>query len=88
MVRGTCAAVSLQALRWEDVEFLDGVIHVRRGWTPWKGEIAPKSRTGIRRVPMPSILRECLEALYARRLAMGFVFRTRMGVPFDPRRVA
>jgi integrase len=77
----------LQALRWEDVEFLDGVIHVRRGWDAVEGEIAPKSRTGIRRVPMPSILRECLEALYARSPGNGLVFGND-GSPFDPRRVA
>jgi len=77
----------LRGLRWDDVEFLDGVIHVRRGWDDVEGEIAPKSRAAIRKVPMPTILREHLEPLYARAhdpvLAFG-----KDGQPFDPRRVA
>jgi integrase len=36
----------LQALRWEDVDLATGVIHVRRGWDPVEGEIAPKSAKG------------------------------------------
>jgi integrase len=72
----------LRGLRWDDVEFLDGVIHVRRGWDDVEGEIAPKSRAAIRRVPMPTILRGHLEALYARAhdpvLAFG-----KDGQPFD-----
>lgn len=57
-------AGELRALRWEDVSFLEGVIHVRRGWDLVEGEITPKSRTGVRKVPMPSVLRGYLEALY------------------------
>ena len=76
----------LRALRWEDVEFLDGVIHVRRGWDAIEGEIAPKSRTGVRKVPMPSTLREHLEGLFARGAGDGLVFG-KTGRPFDPRRV-
>jgi integrase len=76
----------LRALRWEDVSFLDGVIHVRRGWDAIEGEIAPKSRTGVRKVPMPSTLREHLEGLFARGAGDGLVFG-KTGRPFDPRRV-
>jgi integrase len=76
----------LQALRWEDVELLDGVIDVRRGWDQVEGEIAPKSRTGVRKVPLPSVLRDQLEALYARN-GDGLVFGNGAR-PFDPRRVA
>ena len=60
-------AGELRALRWDDVQFLEGVIHVQRGWDDVEGEIAPKSRTGVRKVPMPTILRGHLEDLYARR---------------------
>ncbi len=76
----------LQALRWEDVSFLDGIIHVRRGWDQVEGEIAPKSRTGVRKVPMPAVLREHLEALYRRSDGGEPVFGAG-GRPFDPRRV-
>jgi integrase len=43
----------LMALRWPDLDLAGGVIHVRRSWDPQAGEIAPKSRAGIRRVPIP-----------------------------------
>jgi hypothetical protein len=42
----------------------------RRGWDAIEGEIAPKSRTGVRKVPMPSTLREHLEGC-GRRLNTG-----------------
>lgn len=50
----------LAALRWEDVNLADGVIHVRRGWDHVEGEIEPKSRQGKRKVPVPVILRDYL----------------------------
>jgi integrase len=76
----------LRALRWEDVEFLDGLINVRRGWDAIEGEITPKSRTGVRKVPMPTGLSGHLEALYKRLGGDGLVFG--QDKPFDPRRVA
>jgi integrase len=76
----------LQALHWEDVSFLDGVIHVRRGWDQVEGEIAPKSRTGVRTVPIPMVLRQRLEVLYRRSGGGEPVFGAG-GRPFDPRRV-
>ena len=76
----------LRALRWEDVEFLDGLINVRRGWDAIEGEITPKSRTGVRKVPMPTVLSGHLEALYGRSDGDGLVFG--QDKPFDPRRVA
>ncbi len=50
----------LWALRWEDVDFEAGVIHVRRSWDVHAGEIEPKSGAGIRRVPIASVLRSFL----------------------------
>jgi integrase len=50
----------LTALRWEDVNLADGVIHVRRGWDAQEGEISPKSKQGRRRVPIPAALRDHL----------------------------
>jgi integrase len=61
-------AGELTALRWEDVNLADGVIHVRRGWDAKEGEISPQSKQGRRRVPIPAALRD---HLLERKLATG-----------------
>jgi integrase len=53
---------------WADVDLAGGVLHVRYGWDPVEGEISPKSRNGVRRVPIPAALRE---HLIERKLATG-----------------
>jgi integrase len=50
----------LIALRWDDVDLATGVIQVQHGWDHVEGEIAPKSRHGIRAVPIPAVLRDYL----------------------------
>jgi integrase len=50
----------LYALRLDDVDLAAGVIHVRRGWDAVEGEIAPKSKQGRRKVPVPALLRDSL----------------------------
>ena len=50
----------LQALRVEDVDLATGVIHVRRGWDRVEGEIALKSESGRRTVPVVGVLRDLL----------------------------
>jgi integrase len=50
----------LTALRWDDVDLAQGVIHVKRGWDHLEGEIEPKSREGRRKVPVPAPLRDVL----------------------------
>jgi integrase len=50
----------LWALRWEDIDFEAGVIHVTRAWNVHEGEIEPKSGAGIRKVPIASVLRTSL----------------------------
>jgi integrase len=50
----------LIALRWDDVDFPTSVIQVKRGWDHVEGAIAPKSRQGIRAVPIPAVLRDYL----------------------------
>ncbi|MEJ7891405.1 MAG: tyrosine-type recombinase/integrase [Solirubrobacteraceae bacterium] len=50
----------LQALRWSDVDLARGVIHVTRSWDRGAGLVEPKSRAGIRIVPIASVLREQL----------------------------
>jgi integrase len=53
----------LMALRWEDVDLLDGVIRVEHSWNPeTSSETEPKSVAGSRRVPIPPVLHEHLSA--------------------------
>ena len=75
----------LRALRWEDVDFDGGVIRVRRSWDQYEGEIDPKSRAGVRDVPIPLALRAHLER--TRVLAGrsdGLVFGRSATRPFEP----
>jgi integrase len=66
----------LLALRWEDVDFVAGLIRVERSYDPATGATtAPKSRAGIRKVPIASVLREHLIAYKLRSgRSAGLVF--------------
>ena len=75
----------LVALDWECVDFEAGTISVCRSWDRVSGFVAPKSRSGRRRVPIPDALRA---ELRAQRLAQGgggegFVFSARGERPID-----
>lgn len=82
----------LRALRCEDVDEAEGVIHVRRSWDPNVGEIAPKSDAGTRDVPILALLKPYLEAQRAQclwsnvpgALLLGKTERT----PFGPKAFA
>ena len=51
----------LMALRWHDVDFTQGIVNVVRAWDPKDREmVAPKSKAGTRRVPIPAALRAFL----------------------------
>jgi integrase len=50
----------LRALRVEDIDLARGVIHVNRGWDDKEGEIALKTRSGRRKVPIALVLRDFL----------------------------
>ncbi len=50
-------------LRPEDIDLATGVIRVRRGWDMLDGEVEPKSRKGKRKVPIPALLRDHLDAV-------------------------
>jgi integrase len=54
-------AGEIQALRWSDVDFDRGVIHVRRSWDRKAGPIAPKSKAGVRKVPMATPVRIAIQ---------------------------
>ena len=52
----------LQALGWDCVDLDDGILSVERSWDRVAGFVSPKSRSGERRVPIPTLLRhELLE---------------------------
>jgi integrase len=66
----------LRALRAENVDFDLGCIHVEHGWDPYTGEILPKSKAGVRPVPLVSLLRAELKAHLERtgRTGRDFLF--------------
>jgi integrase len=47
----------LRALSWDDIDLDKNLIHVNKAWDPVAGMIEPKSRSGIRRVPLSNKLR-------------------------------
>lgn len=71
----------LQALRWEDVDFARGVIHVRRSWDRHDGLVEPKSSAGIRTVPFAAALRDEPEGHAGKPHA--FAFGRSADVPFS-----
>jgi integrase len=75
----------LRALRHDDVDLAAGVIRVRRSWDQRAGEIAPKSRAGVRDVPIPTALRSHLAAhRLAAATEAGLVFGRSPSNPFNP----
>jgi integrase len=71
----------LMALRWDDVDFAAGLIRVERAYDPKAREfVTPKSRAGVRRVPIPTALKRHLLAI---RRPSGLVFGD--AEPFDYR---
>jgi integrase len=64
----------LAALHAADVDLATGVLRVERGWDQVVGEIAPKSRQGRRKVPIPAVLRDRLDEFLLDAPATGRVF--------------
>jgi integrase len=71
----------IRGLRWHDVDFAHGVVHVEQGWDDKAGPIEPKSRAGRRRVPLAKPLRSYLAAHRLRGQAndKGLLFADRRG---------
>ena len=67
-------------LKWEDIDFNSGMIHVRRGVT-FKGNqpvvSTPKTEAGIRTIPLNPLLAEYLHP----RKAKGYVIEDEKGLP-------
>jgi integrase len=79
----------LQALQWDDIDLNGDLVHVRRNWDRQAGFVAPKSRSGDRRVPItPTLRRELLNhRLHQGRGGRGFAFPNKRGSkPFIPAR--
>src|SRR5215207_663093 len=75
----------LRALRWQDIDLAEGLIRVERGWDDREGAIELKSRSGRRRVPIASDLRDYLIAHKLRSgRSDGLAFSQDGTTPFDP----
>jgi len=74
----------LRGLRVEDVDLAAGLIHVRRGWDDIEGEIAPKTSHGRRKVPIPAVLRDHLDAHALPDDPRALIFGEEGGAPFRP----
>jgi integrase len=78
----------LQALEYDRENGLDlagGWIHVRCGWDPRNGRIRPKSKAGIRDVPIAGVLRDYLDEHKARtERERGLVYGRTETRPFNP----
>jgi integrase len=79
----------LRALDWKAIDLAAGTISVERSYDPKAGFVEPKSRAGVRRVPVASVLRELL---ITHKLTSGtrggLTFGRAEGRPFEPRTVA
>lgn len=64
----------LMGLHREEVDLATGVIRVERGWDECEGEVAPKSRQGRRKVPIPAVLRGRLDDYLLDAPASGRIF--------------
>lgn len=71
----------IMALSWDDIDFAGQQIHVRHNLTPADLLKGPKTRSGIRTVPMAKMVSAALEAWrpHVVREARGLIFRTRTG---------
>lgn len=77
----------LQALRASDIDLGRSEIAVQRSWDQYEGPIAPKSKAGIRTVPILAVLRDHLDA---RAFGAGpdLVFGQGQDDPFAPKAIA
>jgi integrase len=72
----------LLALTWEHID--GSAIRVARSWDLRHGFVEPKSKAGIRRVPLPATLQRLLLEHRRQTWAEGFVFGRTADRPFQP----
>ncbi len=73
----------IRAIRWADLDFERRLLRVQRSWDAKEGPVLPKSRAGLRVVPMPNPLHDQL--LRHRNATLdraGLVFTRGDGLPF------
>jgi integrase len=76
----------LLALRWCDIDLDAGVIHVEQAWDIREGVIEPKSRAGVRTVPLVRLLRaELVRQRILTGRASGLAFGHTAEQPFYPK---
>lgn len=78
----------LLGLQWGDVDLEDQVLHVRRQWTRTHEPAPPKTKAGIRRVPLvPEMVSLLRRHKLASKFSAGddFVFSSRAGTPLRHR---
>ncbi len=74
----------LQALSWDDVDLASGVIRVRRSWDRRNRlYVTPKSRAGMRKVPILGVLRDVLIEVKLASGGAGLVFPGKSRDHFD-----
>ena len=74
----------LQALQWTEVDVKKGVIRVVASWDRREGRVLPKSRAGVRQVPIIDSLRRYLTAQRALGGNTDLVFGRGPERPFSP----
>ncbi len=73
----------LRALQVSDIHLEDGIITVRAGWDVKEGLITTKSAKGVRKVPIPEMLRQHLrDHLEQRAVESPFIFGIDAITPF------
>lgn len=77
----------LQALRACDIDLTRGEIAVQRSWDQYEGPVAPKSKAGVRTVPILGVLRERLGEIEIG-AGLSLVFGRSATLPFAPKAIA
>lgn len=77
----------LQALRVSDVDLSLAELSVRRSWDHVEGPIAPKSRAGLRTLPIIGVLHSFLADLAGSTADDSLIFGRLPDAPFDPKTI-
>jgi integrase len=76
---GGCERGVVAALMWDDIDWIGGVVNLRRSWSPSRDGIkAPKNKYRVRTIPMAQEIRTWLSMIWERdaRPSTGYVFHT------------
>lgn len=76
----------LQALRVRDIDLARSEISVHRSWDTYEGPVAPKSKAGIRTVPLLDVLRGYLDGT-RQSVGAALAFGRTPELPFDAKTI-